>query len=82
MHTVEMLEQAIARATAAGFVVRQDWLGGATAGACEFKGRKWLFLDLAQSPTEQLNLVLGALAQMPAGSVLHDPIAPKLPHAA
>ena len=33
--------------------------------ACSLKGRNWLFIDLAQSPSEQLELVLSALAQMP-----------------
>lgn len=65
MHTVELLEQAVALAEERGFVVRQDWLGGSTAGACEFKGRRWLLIDLAQSPREQLDLVLEALRQFP-----------------
>ena len=65
MHTVELLEQAIALAEQRGFVVRQDWLNGSTAGACEFKGRRWLLIDLAQSPREQLDLVLAALSQFP-----------------
>ena len=65
MHTVELLEQAIALAEQRGFVVRQDWLSGSTAGACEFKGRRWLLIDLAQSPREQLDLVLEALRQFP-----------------
>jgi hypothetical protein len=63
MHTVELLEQAIALAGQLGFVVRQEWLNGSAAGACEFKGRRWIFLDLAQSPREQLDQVLIALNQ-------------------
>ncbi len=65
MHTVELLEQAIAEAEERGFVVRQDWLSGSTAGACELKGRRWLLIDLALSPREQLDLVLDALRQFP-----------------
>jgi hypothetical protein len=65
MHTVELLEQAIALAEERGFVVRQDWLSGSIAGACEFKGRRWLLIDLALSPREQLDLVLAALRQFP-----------------
>lgn len=61
MHTVELLEEALRHATAAGFSVRQDWLAGAAAGACELKGRRYLFLDLGMSPAEQLELVLEAL---------------------
>jgi hypothetical protein len=65
MHTVELLDQAISLAEERGFVVRQDWLSGSTAGACEFKGRRWLLIDLALSPREQLELVLDALRQFP-----------------
>ena len=61
MHTVELLEEAIALADRCGFVVRQDWFGGSAAGACEFKGRRWLFIDLALTPHEQLDQVLEAL---------------------
>ncbi len=68
MHTVELLERAIALAEQRGFVVRQDWLAGSAAGACEFKGRRWLLIDLAQSPREQLDLVLEALRQFPPQS--------------
>jgi|RhiMethySRZTD1v2_1073278.scaffolds.fasta_scaffold1094832_2 hypothetical protein len=68
MHTVELLERAIAEAQQRGFVVRQDWLSGSTAGACELKGRRWLLIDLALSPREQLDLVLEALRQFPRES--------------
>ncbi len=64
MHTVELVEQSIALAKRLGFEVRQDWFGGATGGACELKGRRWLFVDLALSPAEQLDQVLEALATL------------------
>lgn len=63
MHTIELLEQALGVATAAGWVVRHEWLNGASAGACEIKGRRYVFVDLALSPREQLDQVLDALAQ-------------------
>ena len=66
MHTVELLEQAIAEAERRGFIVRQDWLSGSVAGACELKGRRWLLIDLALTPREQLDLVQEALRQFPA----------------
>lgn len=62
MHTIELLEQALDAATRAGWVVRHEWLNGAAAGACEIKGRRYLFVDLALSPREQLDQVLDALA--------------------
>ena len=65
MHTVDLLDQAIAVADQCGLVVRQDWFGGSAAGACEFKGQRWVFIDLALSPREQLDQVLEALCSLP-----------------
>jgi hypothetical protein len=65
MHTVELLEQAIALADQCGWTVRQDWFGGSAAGGCEVKGRRWIFIDLALSPREQLDQVLDALRSLP-----------------
>ena len=62
MHTVERLEQALAVAQRRGFIVRQDWFNGTVSATCELKGRRWLFIDLALSPAEQLDMVLEALA--------------------
>ena len=61
MHTVELLEQAVALAERAGYRVRQEWMGGAGGGSCEIKGRKWLFLDLALGPADQIDQVVEAL---------------------
>ena len=65
MHTVELLEEALAAAEALGYQVRQDWLGAAGGGACEIKGRKWIFLDLAAGPADQLDQVRQALRHEP-----------------
>jgi hypothetical protein len=64
MHTVDLLAQALATAQRLGFRVRQEWLGG-MGGACELRGQKWLFLDEALSPAEQLAVVLDALREDP-----------------
>lgn len=61
MHTVELLDEALRVAGQFGYRVRQEWLGGNGGGGCEIRGRKWLFLDLAQGPEEQLEQVLEAL---------------------
>lgn len=61
MHTVELLQQAVELARQAGYTIRQEWLGGSNGGACTVKGRKHLFLDLAQGPLEQLDQVIAAL---------------------
>jgi hypothetical protein len=65
MHTVELLEEAIAVARRLGYQIRQEWLGGNGGGACEIKGRKSIFLDLALGPADQLDLVLSALRLEP-----------------
>ncbi|HVU90128.1 MAG TPA: hypothetical protein VHD36_22545 [Pirellulales bacterium] len=62
MHTVELLERALRAAEGLGYRVRQDWLDGPGAG-CEIKGEKWLFLDLASSPLDQLDVVAGVLSR-------------------
>jgi hypothetical protein len=76
MHTVELLEQAIALAGRCGFVVRQDWFGGSAAGVCEFQGRRWIFIDLALTHREQLDQVLAGLQSLP--SLAQDKVPPQL----
>lgn len=73
MHTVELLEEAIALAKRIGYQVRAEWLGGSGGGDCEIKGRKWIFLDLAVGPLEQLEQVLETLRREPQALVLPMP---------
>jgi hypothetical protein len=54
MHTVDMLERLLAACRAAGYSIRQEWLGGDGGGVCEIKGQKCVFVDLALPPDEQL----------------------------
>ena len=65
MHTVDLLDCAIATARDLGYQVRLEWLGGNGGGACEFGGRKWIFLDLALTTSEQLDLLVDALEADP-----------------
>jgi hypothetical protein len=74
MHTVEMLERLKEAAERAGYTVRLEWLGGAGGGACEFAGRKWIFVDLALSVVEQLDQVWVALKDDPAVNLLETPL--------
>ena len=66
MHTVELLEQAIEVAERLGYGTRQEWLGGSGGGACEFAGKKWIFVDLALNAVEQLDQVVRSLRADPA----------------
>ena len=61
MRTVELLEQSLEVAHELGYRVRHEWLGGGGGGACEYGGRKWLFVDLALSADEQLEQVCRTL---------------------
>lgn len=65
MHTVDLLEQAIALAESLGYRIRQEWLGGSGGGGCEIRGQRWLFVDLALTPVEQFNQVLEVLQADP-----------------
>ena len=71
MHTIELLEQALAAARRLGYTLRPEWFAGSGGGGCELKGRKFLFLDLDLSPAEQLDQVLETLR--------HEPEAANLP---
>jgi hypothetical protein len=61
MHTIELLEQALAIAEQMGYQIRQEWLGGVGGGVCEYGGRKWIFVDLALTAVEQLEQVTEVL---------------------
>jgi hypothetical protein len=70
MHTVELLEQALAAAERLGYGIRHEWLGGSGGGGCEFGGRKWIFVDLALNNVEQLEQVTAVLKQDPGAWAL------------
>jgi hypothetical protein len=65
MHTIELLEQALSLAQSMGYGIRHEWLGGRSGGRCEIAGKKWLFVDLALNPIEQLDQVQEALLADP-----------------
>lgn len=73
MHTVELLERMMETAQQAGYTVRLEWLGGAGGGACEFAGRKWIFVDLALTIVEQVDQLAAALRDDPAVQVAEAP---------
>ena len=73
MHTLDKLQRAISAVDKLGYRVRQEWLGGSgnggsSGGGCEIRGQKWLFLDLAQSPADQLDVVTDVLRREAAAS--------------
>ncbi|MCE9605932.1 MAG: hypothetical protein K8U03_13630 [Planctomycetia bacterium] len=76
MHTVELLEAALAAIKRLGYRVRAEHLDGGKGGLCEFNGRRWLFLDISQAPLEQLHQVLELLRADPKLATLQ--LAPEL----
>jgi len=86
MHTVRELEFALQLAEQLGYEVRHELLDGAAGGSCEFAGRRWLFVDLALPPHEQLQQVRDSLVADPRFTTLGLDAATrqqwKLPHAA
>ena len=73
MHTVDLLEHAAQVAKQLGYRLREEWLGGSGGGPCEIKGQKWLFVDLALSPAEQLAQVAAAIRNEPSAAQLDLP---------
>jgi hypothetical protein len=73
IHCVELLEMALATASALGYRIREDALGGPSGGACQLKGQKWLFIDPTLSSRERLQLVVDALAADPLTSTVEVP---------
>jgi hypothetical protein len=73
MHTVDLLDEALALAERLGYRVRNEWLGGSGGGGCEICGRRWIFLDLALGPADQLEQVLATLRREPSVATLPMP---------
>ena len=73
MYTVELLHQAIEIAGSLGYEVREEWLGSAGGGSCEYGGKKWIFLDLAYNPVEQFEQIGEVLCQDPAIHLIELP---------
>ena len=61
---VEQLDSTLEAAKQAGFDVRYEYFGGTGGGACEYAGRKVLFVDLALSAAEQLEHVQASLQNL------------------
>jgi hypothetical protein len=59
---VDRLRSAVNLATHHGVRVRVEWLDGQSGGACQFGGQRWVFIDQALSPAEQLAQVCDALS--------------------
>lgn len=76
MNAAGLLAEAIELARKLDFQIREEFLEGAGGGHCEFAGKKWLLLDVTQSPREQLDDVADALRSEP--TVERQSISPPL----
>jgi hypothetical protein len=69
MNTVAQIDHWIEVARSLNYEVRYDYFGGTGGGVCIVGGKKCLFIDLALSPIEQLELLRAAIGD--------DPLAPQ-----
>lgn len=65
MQSVDLLKAALGVVRQLGYTVRQDVFDGSGGGACMLRGKKWLYLDLGQTPAEQLAEVVECLRSEP-----------------
>ena len=71
MSTIEQIDQLIEIAHQLGYRVRYDYFGGTGGGVCEFSGSKFLYMDLALTSTEQLEVLQKALSNEPLLSTVN-----------
>lgn len=64
MHTVDLLEEALALAEKNGFSVRRQWLAEGLGGMCRIGGQRVLFINLSASSDEQLRQAIEALRSL------------------
>ena len=76
MHSAALLAEALELARRLGYHVREEDLEGAGGGHCSFAGKKWLLLDVTQSPREQLADALDAVRG--ESGVDQHPVSPSL----
>ena len=69
MSIIAQLDQSIEVARQQGYHVRFDWFGGTGGGVCQVNGKKVLFIDLALSSVEQLEVVRLSIENDPAASI-------------
>jgi hypothetical protein len=64
MHTVDLLEEALALAEQNGFSVRRQWLAEGIGGMCRIGEQRVVFINLANSSEEQLRHALEAVRSL------------------
>lgn len=55
--TLDQVELWLETARNLGYRIRYDHFGGNGGGVCEFGGQKWVFMDVALSAIEQLEML-------------------------
>ena len=79
-HSVLLLHEALDVVRRLGYHVRAEATPSGASGACLFRGEKWLFLDMAEGPVEQLATVCDVLRREDAvtQTALSEPLRRKL----
>lgn len=65
MRTLELLDYLLDLARRLGYEVREEWLDGTPAGACELHGRHVLFVDQSLPPSERVAQLARSLRANP-----------------
>ena len=73
MNTIERIDQLTELAQQLGYQVRYDYFGGTGGGICQISGAKYLFLDLALTSAEQLDVLRRSLAHEPLMQTVASP---------
>ncbi len=55
--TLDQVDAWLETAKRLGYRIRYDHFGGNGGGVCEFGGQKWVFIDVALSAIEQLEML-------------------------
>ncbi len=73
MSQLKQYEQFLEVAQQLGYQVRYDYFGGTGGGVCQYGGKKWLFIDLALTVQDQMDVVFSALGADPLFSTVELP---------
>jgi hypothetical protein len=64
MHTIDLLEEALAIAQRQGYTVRRQWLGENLGGPCRIGKELVLFINLSIPADEQLRHAMDAIRHL------------------
>lgn len=73
MNLVRQFDEFLDVAQRLGYHIRYDYFGGTGGGVCHYGGKKWLFIDLALTAEDQLDVIFSTLKSDPLFETLEIP---------